>query len=51
VLRNITNAEAALKQRDYKQVEDHLGVAKWNIAQVKKVVPLVGQAKNQKASN
>jgi hypothetical protein len=31
VLRNITSAEARLKQRDYKQVEDHLGVAKWNI--------------------
>jgi hypothetical protein len=49
VLRNITNAEASLKRREYQSVADHLGVAKWNIDQVKKAITFVGQSKNQKA--
>lgn len=50
VLRNITNAEASLKSGNYQLVADHLGVAKWNVDQVKKAITFVGQAKNHKAS-
>jgi hypothetical protein len=49
VLRNITNAEASLKNRNYQLVADHLGVAKWNVEQVKKAITFVGQAKSAKS--
>jgi hypothetical protein len=49
VLRNITSAEASLKSREYQLVAVHLGVAKWNIDQVKKAITFVGQSQNQKA--
>jgi hypothetical protein len=45
VLTNISNAEASLKRREYQLVADHLGVAKWNVEQVKKAITFVGQAK------
>ena len=48
VLRNITNAEASLTSREYQLVAVHLGVAKWNVEQVKKAITFVGQAKSQK---
>ena len=50
VLRNIASAEVSLKSREYQLFEVHLGVAKWNVEQVKKGIALVGQSKNQKAS-
>jgi len=49
VLRNISNAEASLKNRNYQLVADHLGVAKWNVEQVKKAITFVGQAKSAKS--
>ena len=49
VLRNITNAEASLKNRELQLVAVHLGVAKWNVEQMKKAITFVGQSKNQKA--
>jgi hypothetical protein len=47
VLRNITNAEASLKVKDYQLTADHLGVAKWNVEQVKKAITFVGQSKKE----
>jgi hypothetical protein len=47
VLRNIANAEASLKNKQYQLVADHLGVAKWNVEQVKKAITLVGQSKTK----
>ena len=44
VLRNITNAEASLKNRNYQLVADHLGVAKWNVEHVRKAITFVGQS-------
>jgi hypothetical protein len=49
LLKNLSNAEACLKNHDLKLTENHLGVAKWNVEQVKKAITFVGQAKNQKA--
>ena len=49
LLKNLTNAEACLKNHDLKLTADHLKVAKWNAGQVKKAITAVGQAKNQKA--
>jgi hypothetical protein len=49
VLRNLRSAESSLANRDYKLVADHLGVAKWNVEQVKKAIAFVGQSKNQRA--
>ena len=48
VLRNIANAEASLKNKQYQLVADHLGVAKWNVEQVKKAITLVGQSKTKR---
>jgi len=36
LLKNINNAEACLQNHDLKLTADHLHVAKWNVAQVKK---------------
>ena len=49
-LRNITNAEASLKSKQYQFVADHLGVAKWNVEQVKKAIAVDGQAKQKRKS-
>ena len=38
LLKNITNAEACLQNHDLKLTADHLHVAKWNVAQVKKAI-------------
>ncbi len=48
LLNNITNAEACLQNHDLKLTADHLKVAKWNVAQVKKAIAVVGQAKTTK---
>ena len=42
-LRNITNAEASLKNRELQLVAVHLGVAKWNVEQVKHCHSLNGR--------
>jgi len=47
LLKNITNAESLLNH-DLKLIANHLKVAKWNVAQVKKAVAVVGPSKNQK---
>ena len=51
LMKKITNAEACFLNHDLKLTADHLKVAKWNVAQVKKAIVVVGQAKNQKASS
>ena len=48
LLKNLSNAEACLKNLDLKLTADHLKVAKWNVAQVKKAIAVVGQAKTTK---
>jgi len=45
VLRNLSNAGASLKNRDYNMTGAHLQVAKWNVGQVKKAIAFVGQSK------
>jgi hypothetical protein len=49
LLKNLANAEACLKSLDLKLTADHLKVARWNVAQAKKALTVVGQAKNPKA--
>jgi hypothetical protein len=49
LLKNLTNAEACLQNHDLKLTVDHLKVAKWNVAQAKKALTVVGQSKNPKA--
>ena len=51
LLKNLSNAEACLKNLDLKLTGDHIKVAKWNVEQVKKAITFVGQSKNQKASS
>ena len=51
LLKNLANAETCLQNHDLKLTADHLKVAKWNVAQVKKAIAVVGQAKNQKADH
>jgi hypothetical protein len=48
LLKNLSNAEACLKNLDLKLTGDHIKVAKWNVAQVKKAIAVVGQAKTTK---
>jgi hypothetical protein len=48
LLKNLSNAEACLKNLDLKLTGDHIKVAKWNVEQVKKVITFVGQSRNQK---
>jgi hypothetical protein len=48
LLKNLTNAEACLQNHDLKLTADHLKVAKWNVAQVKKAIAAAGQAKTTK---
>jgi hypothetical protein len=48
LLKNLANAEACLKNLDLKLTGDHIQVAKWNVAQVKKAIAVVGQARKQK---
>jgi hypothetical protein len=48
LLKNISNAEACLQNHDLKLTADHLRVAKWNLAQVKKAIAAAGQAKTTK---
>jgi hypothetical protein len=47
LLKNLSNAEACLKNLDLKLTADHLKVAKWNVEQAKKAIKIVGQAKGQ----
>ena len=49
LLKNLSNAEACLKNLDLKLTADHLKVAKWNVEQAKKAIKTVGQAKSQRA--
>ena len=51
LLKNLTNAEASLRNHDLKLTAGHLQVAKWNVAQVKKAIAVVGQSKNQKTKH
>ncbi len=48
LLKNLTNAEACLKNHDLKLTADHLKVAKWNVAQVKKAIAVVGTSQKSK---
>jgi hypothetical protein len=48
LLKNLSNAEACLKNLDLKLTGDHIKVAKWNVAQVKKAIAAAGQAKTTK---
>jgi hypothetical protein len=50
LLKNLANAEACLQNQDLKLTADHLKVAKWNVAQVKKAIAVVGQSKSQTRS-
>ena len=50
LLKNLSNAEACLKNLDLKMIGDHIQVAKWNVGEVKKAITFVGQSKNSKAS-
>ena len=49
LLKNLSNAEACLKNLDLKLTSDHIKVAKWNVSQVKKAIAMVGQSKSQSA--
>jgi hypothetical protein len=51
LLKNLSNAEACLKNLDLKLTSDHLHVAKWNCEQVKKVIAVVGQSKRHKSKS
>ena len=48
LLKNLTNAEASLQNHDLSLTANHLQVAKWNVAQVKKAIAAAGQAKTTK---
>jgi len=48
--KKITNAEAFLENHDLKLTAHHLRVAKWNVAQVKKAIAVVDQAKTKTQS-
>ena len=50
LLKNLSNAEACLKNFDLKLTGDHIKVAKWNVEQVKKAIKEVGQVKNRDSS-
>lgn len=48
LLKNLSNAEACLKNLDLKLTADHIKVAKWNVEQVKKAITFIGQSKRIK---
>jgi len=45
LLKNLENTEACLQNHDLKLTADHLKVAKWNVAQVKKAIAQLGKRK------
>jgi len=45
LLKNLTNAEACLKNLDLKLTGDHLKVVRWNAEQAQKAIAAVGQSK------
>ena len=49
LLKNLANAEVSLQNHDLKLTAHHLQVANWNVAQVKKAIAVVGQAKAKSA--
>ena len=51
VLRGIDSAKDRIDALNFGMAKDHLNAAAWHVAQVKKAIALVGQAKNQKASH
>jgi hypothetical protein len=48
LLKNLTNAEACLQNHDLKLTPDHLQVAKWNVAQVKKAIKVLDKRKTKR---
>ena len=51
VVRGIESAQTCIDAMNFGVAKDHLKAARWHTEQAKKSLAVVGQAKNQKASN